>query len=71
MRNCAPRFLYGFINTDGIHIRVYLDDMTGTVLASMEFDAYQRAEEKRQLARIKNWQPPVKKNGWHKARDDK
>jgi hypothetical protein len=71
MRNCAPRFLYGFINTDGVQVHVYIDDLSGTIMASLDFEALRRQKEDRQRAQLKAWKPPVKRNGYHKARDDK
>ncbi len=53
MRNCNPRLLREGINRDGVPYRVYVDDLTGTVLAAMDFEALRRLDEDRTRQAVK------------------
>jgi len=69
MRNCSPTLLYAGISDEGLPFRVYQDRLTGTRLIAFDFEALRRYEEELQKAKILSWRPPVKKNGYHKAKD--
>ena len=69
IRNCAPRLIQSGTTRDGIPYRVYLDDLTGTMLGAMDFEAMRRAQEERDRSRFSSWQEPTKRGGFHKRRE--
>ncbi len=70
MRNCSPHLLYSGVSVDGLPFRVYQDRLTGTTLIAFDFETLRRNEENLQRSRLRTWNAPVIKNGYHKARDD-
>jgi hypothetical protein len=66
MRNCAPRLIESGTNPEGIPYRMYLDEMTGMVFVAMDFEQLRRLQEAKERAKLRSWQEPVRRLGYHK-----
>lgn len=67
MRNCSPRFLRSFTTPRGVRVNVYIDDLTGTVMSSLNFDLL-RIVDRQEIHEL-NRRADERERGWHKKRD--